>query len=52
MVGKLLGHSQVQTTAGYAHLAAEPAKAEAEAVSGALAEMIGPSDACGPVISS
>ncbi len=26
MIGKLLGHTQVQTTARYAHLAAEPVK--------------------------
>ena len=26
MIGKLLGHTQVQTTARYAHLAADPIK--------------------------
>jgi integrase len=33
MIGKLLGHSQVQTTARYAHLAADPVKDAANAVS-------------------
>ena len=33
MIGKLLGHTQVQTTARYAHLAADPVKAAAEQVS-------------------
>ena len=33
MIGKLLGHTQVQTTARYAHLAADPVKAPAESVS-------------------
>jgi integrase len=32
MIGKLLGHTQVQTTARYAHLAAEPVKIAANAV--------------------
>ena len=30
MIGKLLGHTQVQTTARYAHLAADPVKLAAE----------------------
>jgi integrase len=38
MIGKLLGHSQVQTTARYAHLAADPLQAAADDVSKALAE--------------
>ena len=33
MIGKLLGHSQVQTTARYAHLADDPVKAAAGKVS-------------------
>ena len=33
MIGKLLGHTQVQTTARYAHLAAEPIKIAADSVS-------------------
>jgi integrase len=37
MIGKLLGHSQVQTTARYAHLAGVPVAAAANDVAGALA---------------
>lgn len=37
MIGKLLGHSQVQTTARYAHLAGDPVRAAANDVSGVLA---------------
>ena len=37
MIGKLLGHTQVQTTARYAHLAADPVKAAANSVSSDLA---------------
>lgn len=33
MIGKLLGHTQVQTTARYAHLASEPVKSAAEKIS-------------------
>ncbi len=33
MIGKLLGHTQVQTTARYAHLAADPVKNAADSVS-------------------
>jgi integrase len=36
MIGKLLGHTQVQTTARYAHLAAEPVKEAADSVATAL----------------
>ena len=46
MIGKLLGHSQVQTTARYAHLAADPIRNAADSVSGriaaSLSEPIGP----------
>jgi integrase len=38
MIGKLLGHSQIQTTARYAHLAADPVKAAANRISTRLAE--------------
>ena len=38
MIGKLLGHTQVQTTARYAHLAADPVKAAADAISSNIAE--------------
>ena len=37
MIGKLLGHSQVQTTARYAHLAGDPLQAAANDVSDAVA---------------
>jgi site-specific recombinase XerD len=37
MIGKLLGHTQVQTTARYAHLAADPVKHAANQVSKAIA---------------
>jgi site-specific recombinase XerD len=42
MIGKLLGHTQVQTTARYAHLAAEPLKLAANDVSAALAAGLNP----------
>jgi integrase len=41
MIGKLLGHTQPQTTARYAHLAADPVKAATERVGAALAGMMG-----------
>lgn len=37
MIGKLLGHTQVQTTARYAHLAADPVKAAADKIADRLA---------------
>jgi integrase len=40
MIGKLLGHTQVQTTARYAHLAADPVKAAAEEVSAEIAKAV------------
>ena len=40
MIGKLLGHTQVQTTARYAHLAADPVRAAAERVSSNIAALI------------
>ena len=40
MIGKLLGHTQVQTTARYAHLAADPVKAAAESVSSTIANSL------------
>jgi hypothetical protein len=33
MIGKLLGHTQVQTTARYAHLASDPVKQAATKIS-------------------
>ena len=41
MIGKLLGHTQVQTTARYAHLAADPVKAAAERVMSNIASILG-----------
>jgi site-specific recombinase XerD len=40
MIGKLLGHTQVQTTARYAHLANDPIKMAVESVSSQLAAMM------------
>lgn len=40
MIGKLLGHTQVQTTARYAHLADDPAKQAARRVSADIARAI------------
>ena len=37
MIGKLLGHTQVQTTARYAHLAADPIKNAADQVASEIA---------------
>src|SRR3954469_13683464 len=42
MIGKLLGHTQVQTTARYAHLAADPVLAAADQVSKSLADCLAP----------
>ena len=39
MIGKLLGHTQVQTTARYAHLAADPVKAAADRISERIAQV-------------
>ena len=41
MIGKLLGHTQWQTTARYAHLAADPIRELNEKVGDALAEGLG-----------
>ena len=41
MIGKLLGHTQVQTTARYAHLAAEPVRMAADAVEQNLRQSLG-----------
>jgi len=40
IIGKLLGHSQPQTTARYAHLAADPVRAAAETVATRVASMM------------
>ena len=41
MIGKLLGHTQVQTTARYAHLAAGPVRMAADAVAQKLMRSLG-----------
>lgn len=41
MVGKLLGHTQIQTTMRYAHLADDPIREAAAQVSGDLASAMG-----------
>ncbi len=40
MIGKLLGHTQPQTTARYAHLAADPVKAATERVGATISGMM------------
>jgi integrase len=45
IIGKLLGHSQVQTTARYAHLADEPVRVAVDRISTAIAQALsGPPD--------
>ena len=41
MIRKLLGHTQVQTTARYAHLANDPLKAPANRIASRIAELAG-----------
>lgn len=41
MVGKLLGHTQIQTTMRYAHLADDPVRKAAAQVAGSLASSLG-----------
>ena len=41
MIGKLLGHSHVQTTARYAHLADDPIKAAADRIASHIAKVAG-----------
>jgi integrase len=41
IIGKMLGHSQPQTTARYAHLASDPVKAAAATVAGKIAAAMG-----------
>ena len=41
MIGKLLGHNKVETTARYAHLANDPLKAAANRIAGRLAGIAG-----------
>lgn len=42
IIGKLLGHSQSQTTARYAHLAADPVIEVADKISERLANSLNP----------
>ena len=44
MIGKLLGHTQVQTTARYAHLFNEPVKQAAGNISSSIAAALSPKD--------
>ena len=41
MIGRLLGHSEVKTTARYAHLADDPVKAAADRIAGRIADVAG-----------
>jgi len=41
MIGKLLGHTQVQTTARYAHLAADPVRNAADSIASSLRDALG-----------
>ena len=41
MIGKLLGHTQVQTTARYAHFANDPVKSAANRIASRIAEVAG-----------
>ena len=41
MIGKLLGHSKVETTARYAHLANDPLKAAANRIASRIADIAG-----------
>ena len=41
MIGKLLGHTQVQTTARYAHLANDPVKAAANRIASRISKVTG-----------
>jgi integrase len=40
IIGKLLGHTQLQTTARYTHLAADPVRVAADQVSGQIASLL------------
>ena len=44
MIGKLLGHTQAQTTALYAHLANDPIKSAANRIASRIAEIAGRAD--------
>jgi integrase len=44
MIGALLGHSQPQTTARYAHLSADPLRAASEAVASRISSALDPAN--------
>lgn len=50
MVGRLLGHTQLQTTLRYAHLADEPVRRAAEENAGLLGAALGLGRATGQVM--
>ena len=41
MIGKLLGHNKVETTARYAHLANDPLKVAANRIASRIADIAG-----------
>jgi hypothetical protein len=41
IIGALLGHSQPQTTARYAHVAADPLREAADQIAGEIASSLG-----------
>ena len=45
MIGKLLGHTQVQTPARYAHLARDSVKNAAARITGSIGGNLSPADA-------
>ena len=47
MIGKLLGHTQVQTTARYAHLARDSIQNAAARITGSIGGDLAPEDARG-----
>jgi integrase len=51
IIGGLLGHRQTQTTLRYAHLAADPLRAAANQIAGAIAATMNPKAESGEVVS-
>jgi len=51
IIGKLLGHSQPQTTARYAHLDADPLRCASNAIGATLAAALGEKEESGKIIS-
>jgi hypothetical protein len=47
VIGKLLGHSQVQTTARYAHLDHDPVRSAADRISAEIARAMGSKEPAG-----